>query len=159
MGFGEAIGSVFRKYAVFAGRARRSEYWYFALFGVLVSIPAAILDKIFAPQQDNGPFSAVLSLVLLLPQLSVTVRRLHDTDRSGWWLGGFALYATGALMLGMMLIFGPAGRGTTGPLPQIVVTALAFGALGYAVWLFVLSVLNGTEGPNRYGPDPKAPPV
>ena len=156
MGFGEAVATCFRKYASFYGRARRSEYWYFALFGILVTIPAAILDKVFAPHEDRGPFSAVLSLVLFLPQLGVTVRRLHDTGRSGWWLGGFFFYLAAAVMLGMIVIFGPAGRGTTGPGPQIFVTVLAFGAVGYAVWLFLLSVFNGTPGPNAYGADPKA---
>ena len=159
MGFGQAVGSCFRKYGSFQGRARRSEYWYFVLFGILVSIPAAILDNIFAPHEADGPFSAVLSLVLFLPQISVTVRRLHDTGRTGWWLGGLFLYLAGAVMLSMMVIFGPAGRGTTGPGPQIIVTVLTFGAIAYAVWMLVLAVRNGTDGPNRYGPDPKAPPV
>ena len=157
MGFGEAVATCFRKYATFRGRARRSEYWYFALFGILASIPAVILDKVFAPHEDRGPFSAVLSLVLFLPQISVTVRRLHDTGRSGWWYGGLFVYLIGATMLGMMVIFGPAGTGSKGPVAQIIVTALAFGAIAYFVWLFVLTVFDGTAGPNAYGPDPKEP--
>ena len=85
MGFGEAIRTCLRKYAVFHGRARRSEYWYYYLFSILAGMVAAILDQ-FVPGtgfRNNGPFSAVLNLALLLLSLAVTVRRLHDVDMSG----------------------------------------------------------------------------
>ncbi len=78
MDFVTAIKACFTKYVGFAGRAPRSEYWYFTLFLIVVSIAlgAAGLDQV-------GNF---FSLVTLLPSLAVGVRRLHDTDRSGWWL-------------------------------------------------------------------------
>ena len=80
LAFGQAVSSVFRQYAGFRGRARRSEYWYFFLFNVLVSIVIGVLDLII------GSFipGAVLSLAVLIPSLAVSVRRLHDTGRSGW---------------------------------------------------------------------------
>src|SRR5689334_4050172 len=99
MGFGEAIRTCLKKYVSFQGRAIRSEYWYFVLFAIVASIPAAILDAIVTPNQRNGPFSAVLSLALFLPSLSVTVRRLQDINRSGWWVGGLYIYVVVAIVV------------------------------------------------------------
>src|SRR6185312_16613193 len=76
MGFFASIGSCFSKYTTFRGRAQRSEFWYFVLFLCLLALPAALL----------GPFGAFLFLPVLLPAISVEVRRLHDIDRSGWWV-------------------------------------------------------------------------
>lgn len=82
MTFGDAIKSGFGKYAGFSGRAARSEYWYWTLFTVLASIAAGIVDGVVT----GGLLSPLLSLGLLLPSLAVAVRRLHDLDRTGWWL-------------------------------------------------------------------------
>jgi uncharacterized membrane protein YhaH (DUF805 family) len=156
-GFGEAVTACFRKYAMFRGRARRMEYWYFVLFSILVSIPVAFVDKLVSPNADRGPVESIVSLVLLLPQLSVTVRRLRDSGRSGWWLGGLVLYAVVGAGAFLMAVLGPAGRGSKGPTAEIIpFVILAVGA-AYLVWMFVLTVLPGTPGPNRYGPDPRLP--
>ena len=82
MTFVEAVGSVFRNYVNLAGRARRSEYWWFALFNVIVSVAAAVLDAVLREQA----IQIVVGLLLILPGLAVTVRRLHDIDKSGWWV-------------------------------------------------------------------------
>ena len=66
----------------FTGRARRSEYWWFFLFNILVSIVASIFDKAIGAQV----LGVLTGLALLLPGIAVGIRRLHDTDRSGWWL-------------------------------------------------------------------------
>lgn len=79
MSFVDAVNACFRQYVGFSGRALRSEFWWFTLFGLLVGAAAAIVDP-------RGAIGALLSLVLLLPSLAVGVRRLHDTGRSGWWL-------------------------------------------------------------------------
>jgi len=77
MNFGDAIRTCFSKYATFDGRASRSEFWWWLLFTVLASAGASILsDKL----------SALFSLAVLLPSLAVGARRLHDTDRSAWFL-------------------------------------------------------------------------
>ena len=114
MSFGQAIKSVLRQYATFSGRARRAEYWWFYLFSILVSIPAQVFFFVmylvaFIPAlsetdasgalTDEGYDSinwglfivglvpvVVVTLGLLIPTLSVLVRRLHDTGRSGLWL-------------------------------------------------------------------------
>ena len=82
MNFPDAIASAFRQYATFAGRARRSEFWFFVLFMVLAQAIAGAIDE----AATNGVVGGVLSIALLLPSLSVGVRRLHDNGRSGWWI-------------------------------------------------------------------------
>ena len=82
MGFGEAVQSVFSKYATFSGRARRSEYWYFVLLQVIVT---AVLNGLYSATESVA-FSAILvlfDLALLVPSLAVCWRRLHDIGRSG----------------------------------------------------------------------------
>ena len=83
MNFGEAIKSGFSNYANFQGRARRSGYWYWYLFTVLVSLAFSVLS---GGKSDNffGVISGLVGLALFLPGLAYAVRRLHDTNRSGW---------------------------------------------------------------------------
>lgn len=115
---------VFRKYAVFEGRARRKEFWYFILFNIIVMIILTIMDKglgTFTVTSHNnfiGLLTSIYTLFAFIPSISVTVRRLHDTDRSGWWF---------------FIIFIP--------------------IIGSIV-LFIFEVLRGTIGPNKYGVDP-----
>jgi uncharacterized membrane protein YhaH (DUF805 family) len=85
MTFFEAISSGFRNYVGFSGRASRSEFWYWILFTVLVSIVTSIIDLEVLSSSSISPFSSIWSLVTFLPSLAMGVRRLHDTDRSGWW--------------------------------------------------------------------------
>ena len=84
MTFSEAISSGFRNYVGFSGRASRSEFWYWILFTVLVSIVTSIID-LEVLSSSVTPFSSIWSVVTLLPSLAMGVRRLRDTDRSGWW--------------------------------------------------------------------------
>ena len=108
MTFSESVRTCLRKYADFSGRAGRPEFWYFFLFTTLVSIGAAILDAILGLRFDAGVFGnggllqMLTSLALFLPNLSVNVRRLHDTGRSGWWL---LILLVPCLGLIMMLVF------------------------------------------------------
>ncbi len=80
---------VLKKYAVFNGRARRKEYWFFFLFSIIITIVLSIIDVAagsFDAKTGLGLFSGIYTLAILIPSLAVSVRRLHDTDRSGWWL-------------------------------------------------------------------------
>lgn len=101
MGFFEAVKSVFKNYANFKGRASRSEYWYFYLFNILVMFFAYGLliggtynAKLIGGDSAAGSafmvvyvFIAIYYLAVFIPNMSVLVRRLHDTNRSGWnWL-------------------------------------------------------------------------
>ncbi len=122
MSFQDAIRTCLSKYATFSGRARRSEFWWFVLFTVLVSAALNVVDRaIFGIAPDGRPVSilnALFSLAVLLPTIAVGVRRLHDLDRTGWWY---------------LLILIP--------------------VLGALILLFFF-IQKGTEGPNRFGPDP-----
>lgn len=84
MAFFEAISSCFSKYVQFSGRASRSEFWYFILFYLLCGLVAGALEG--SGSTRGGAVGLIVGLVFLLPNLAVAVRRLHDTDRSGWWL-------------------------------------------------------------------------
>ena len=80
---------VLKKYVEFSGRARRKEYWMFTLISVIISIVLGIVDRLIGTDFNNGSngvLSSVYSLAVLLPSLAVGVRRLHDTNRSGWWI-------------------------------------------------------------------------
>jgi len=78
---------VLQNYATFSGRARRSEYWYFLLFNIIFAVVAMILDNVLGIAMDGvgyGPIYGLYVLALLIPQLAVVVRRLHDVGKSGW---------------------------------------------------------------------------
>ncbi len=90
-----ATGKVLSNYATFSGRASRPEYWWWFLSLLLVLIVVGILDALFiAPllgfqigdENAGQPLSVLVSLAVILPNLAVGARRLHDTGRSGWWL-------------------------------------------------------------------------
>jgi uncharacterized membrane protein YhaH (DUF805 family) len=84
MNFYAAIKSAFSQYATFSGRASRSEFWFFYLFLVIASFIAASIDALVLNNQ-NSYLTLILFLATLIPLIAVTTRRLHDTDRSGWW--------------------------------------------------------------------------
>lgn len=129
MGFTAAVIACFSKYATFAGRARRAEFWWFALFnfGVMLILSAIAMGSLRSRggMMDGGPnpVGTLYWLAVFLPSLAVAVRRLHDTDRSGWWV-----------LLQFLPVIGPL----------------------VLIWFFATP---GTAGPNRFGPDPlSAPP-
>jgi len=122
MTFGDAIKTGFSKYVTFSGRAARSEFWWWMLFVWLVQIGLSIVDSVLfgTVETGNGSFSAstnspilssIFSLAVFLPTISVTVRRLHDTDRSGWWYWLALVPLVGIIIL----IVWWATKGTDGP--------------------------------------------
>lgn len=147
-----------RNYVNFKGRARRSEYWYFILFSLIFSIAAKLLDTLI--DSEVGLFSMLLALFLILPQLAVMVRRLHDTDRSGkivlWYyvvsfVWVIAMVVTGFSSLMSFL------SGDVGALPVGFLVLLFGGLLVFLVWgicFLVWFCTPGTKGENKYGPDP-----
>ncbi|AWB47544.1 DUF805 domain-containing protein [Gemmobacter aquarius] len=128
MNFQHAVRSVLFNYVTFSGRARRAEYWFWALFCVLANLALGILDgaifgrNMMQHMDGSGPLSAVFTLLTLLPSIAVGVRRLHDIDRTGWWL---------------LIVFLP--------------------LIGW-ILLLVWACTRGTIGPNRFGPDPVTEP-
>ena len=180
MTFGQSIKTCFRKYAVFKGRACRSEFWWFTLFTFLVSIALDFLLGLFMiPLIFKGQFNAesinsvstpfyivslVVGLALLLPTLGVLVRRLHDRGKSGWWVG--ILYIVEAIFVALSLVAGltlfaigenPANTADDIPFRMLFLVALlAILLVAYAILLLVWCCQRGTIGYNKYGPDPLA---
>lgn len=77
---------VLKKYADFNGRARRSEFWMFTLISTIISVILYLIDKRIMPGSGIQLLYTVYSLAVLVPSLAVSVRRLHDSGRSGWWI-------------------------------------------------------------------------
>ncbi|MFN8148350.1 MAG: DUF805 domain-containing protein [Candidatus Nanopelagicales bacterium] len=126
MGFGQAVSTCFQKYVTFSGRARRSEFWWWQLFVILLGAIANIGDSVFGLHYTNSSSAAqvgwlgtVVALALVLPSIAVLFRRLHDTGRSGWWWLLSWVCCIGTILL----------------------------------WIFCLS--DSTPGTNQYGPNPK----
>lgn len=147
-----------RKYAQFSGRAPRAEYWWFTLGNVIVSFVVGFLDGLLGMASASGlgawgPLSIIYTLALLVPGIAVSVRRLHDTDRTGWWvLAPIIPYAIGVAMM-FPAMMDPAGA-------SVAATSLGGGAIFMligailAIALLVFMILPGTRGPNRHGADP-----
>lgn len=85
MTFLQSISIVFNKYAVFKGRASRSEFWWWQLFVILFVAASAILEY-FVIDNTYGIVTSVVSLILFLPYMAVSVRRCHDSGHTGWWV-------------------------------------------------------------------------
>ena len=83
MNFAKSIEICFKKFATFDGRARKSEFWWFQLFCLIVELTGIIFDHLMG--YESGFFELVAYVIVLLPGLAVGARRLHDTGRSGWW--------------------------------------------------------------------------
>jgi uncharacterized membrane protein YhaH (DUF805 family) len=110
MNFGQAIASGFRNYVGFAGRAARSEYWYWVLFAIIGATVTGILDQAMFSEAEISPLNSIFGLITFLPGLAVAVRRLHDIDRTGWWF----LIALTIIGLIILLVWA-CQKGTTGP--------------------------------------------
>jgi len=163
-----------RRYAEFSGRSRRTEYWAWVLMQIVVGIAFWTLLLVVAnvtiftlgDSIDPAALGAgvlilfglffLLWLFLLIPSLAVTVRRLHDSNRSGWWiLGPMVPYALGWFALAAAVGDGkPALNPAAGPLVLIGVLAFLVSVI-FGLVMLIFMLLEGTPGPNRYGPDPK----
>ena len=107
----EATKACFSKNVTFSGRARRAEYWWFILATILVSIVLGVIDGLLGLGGEFGLLSNIWSLAVFLPSLAAGARRLHDTDRSGWWMLISFLPLIGLIVL--IVFF--AQKGTDGP--------------------------------------------
>jgi uncharacterized membrane protein YhaH (DUF805 family) len=96
--FIDSVKLTFSRYMDFDGRSTRSEYWYFVLFNVLIQIIASGIDD-FVLSSEFGILSGIVGLVLLLPGVAVSIRRLHDIGKSGWFLLLVLIPLIGTLIL------------------------------------------------------------
>lgn len=152
---------VFENYANFKGRARRSEYWYFALMNLIIAILTVIIDKSLGLKFG---LNSIYGLLVFIPSQAVLVRRFHDIGKSGKLLLLFYLITfvlTIVMVASGVSVFmaamnpdgmSPAGIGSLGLgffIPGLLIFAMF-------VWMIILLATNGNSGPNKYGPDPKA---
>lgn len=181
--FPEAVMRGLRKYSDFSGRASRAEYWWWVLALWIGSSITGALDATILSVSEEGtysPFWWIFFLVVFLPSLAVTARRLHDIGRTGWWQVAWqALFSLGWIPLAVGAVVGLIGGigALIGGIPELVstwdfaeyfrnllesligpvVTGLAISALVYLgtfIWWIVWMTKRGTAGPNRFGPDP-----
>ena len=114
MGFGEAVSVCFKKSFVWEGRASRAEFWWFELAQLLILVAAAIIDQIIG----TGVLYIIAAIALILPAIAVLIRRLHDTDRTGWWCWIYLLPLIGLIViLVFTLTGGDEGDNKYGPNP------------------------------------------
>jgi uncharacterized membrane protein YhaH (DUF805 family) len=113
--FTDAISDGFSKYVTFSGRSSRSAYWWWALFGFLAVVAGYIVDAILG---TGFVFYAIVALALLLPNLAVTVRRLHDTGRSGWWILISLIPIVGGIVLFVFMLLASDGPNQWGNAPD-----------------------------------------
>ena len=113
---------VVKKYAVFSGRSRRKEYWMFCLINTLISVALMVVDDTMGtalPGGSLGLTGSIYSLAVLVPMIAVTVRRLHDTNRSGGWILLLFIPVLGTLALFVFMVMdGNAGDNAYGPDPK-----------------------------------------
>jgi len=117
---------VLKQYADFSGRARRKEYWFFFLFNIIIGIGLAVIDSVtgtFNEEHGMGLLGGIYMLAVLIPGLAVSVRRLHDTDRSGWWvLIGFIPLIGAIVLIVFMVLDSKPGRNQYGGNPKEATT-------------------------------------
>ena len=111
MGFQEAIRAFFSNYVKFDGRSVRSEYWWPVLVMTLINYVVILPIQVLISEGLGGIISLIFSLAILLPSIAVAIRRLHDTDRSGWWYLLIFIPILGCIAL--IIFF--ASKGTVGP--------------------------------------------
>lgn len=157
-----------KRYAEFSGRSRRMEYWMWVVFQFLIGIAFwIIMAAVGGAALMSGDVTALagaggllliiyllymlLMLAFLIPGLAVAVRRLHDTERSGWWI----LAPMVPYLVAWFAIFSAASAGGGGGTIGVIGIVCMLAALGLGIMLLVFMFLDGTPGPNKYGPDPK----
>jgi uncharacterized membrane protein YhaH (DUF805 family) len=108
---------VLKNYAVFSGRAQRTEYWMFVLFNFIITLALAFLDSAI---NNPGVLTGLYSLAVLIPSLAVLFRRLHDTGRSGWWVLILLVPVIGAIVILVFLVLASEeGENDYGPNPLV----------------------------------------
>jgi len=114
--------TVLKRYVLFIGRAGQAEFWWFFLINLLVTIALAFIDKLTGtlnPEGGYGLLSGLYTLAVLLPTIAVSVRRLHDIGRNGWWLLIGLIPVVGTIiLLALFLLEGTAGDNRFGPSPK-----------------------------------------
>lgn len=142
-----------KRYANFKDRAPRAEYWWFYLFYMIALVLAMVIDGAIGFGAGGGigvgPLYILLALGLIVPSIAVTVRRLHDTNRSGWWI--LLPVLPYAIVVAVALMATAAGS------PTGILAGMGFGMIlvfAAVIAFLIFMIMPGNKGPNRFGPDP-----
>lgn len=151
---------IVEKYTDFTGRAPRAEYWWYCLALIVAYIVLSIIESILGLKGMivgiYGPLTALLWLATIVPGLAVSIRRLHDTNRSGWWiLLPIVPYCLAFALGGAAMMGGAAGGSSAGMMVGAGIAGI-FLLIGMvcAIVVLVFMVLPSTPGENRFGPNP-----
>jgi uncharacterized membrane protein YhaH (DUF805 family) len=143
---------VWRQYVDFNGRARRKEYWIFSMINTLIGIVFTVIQYASpALATTTTIVSALFSLAALLPELAVSVRRLHDIGKSGWLL--LILYGSVILMFPIFMLVSLTMA--LGGRVELIFGGLALVPFGVFIWFFVMWCTDSQPGANKWGPNPK----
>lgn len=147
--FPEAIKRGFNNYFVFRGRATRAEFWWWWLFSFAVQIVGSIVDAVTGLP---GILGTLLGLALVIPSLSVTVRRLHDINKSGWWL--LLWFVPLAIAIIITLVSWIADLHDWAFYGTAIAILIVFGLIIAVLFIYWI-VRQGDDGSNKYGQDPR----
>jgi uncharacterized membrane protein YhaH (DUF805 family) len=135
----------------FDGRANRAKFWIAALVFAVINVVLAILGYVMDQSVVFQALNSMLGIVILIASIAVGVKRLHDRNKSGWYLLLFYLVPSILVVIGVLI-------GAFMEDSAIIATVLGLLAFAIGVWAFVeMGCLRGTVGVNQYGPDPVAP--
>ena len=152
-----------RRYFEFSGRSNRSEFWLFVLFTIIILVLAMVIDRLALGSEGPGVLYFIVALAHLIPGISVSVRRLHDIDRTGLWVLLFALAPTliwvvGLIIMGgsIMMMMGGTDASAAAGFATMGMGFMLIGLINLiiAIVAIVFYVTPGTPGPNTYGPPP-----
>ena len=165
-----------KRYAEFSGRSPRAEFWWYFLFTTIIYLVfwvifmgaagASMSDAAASGDPSMGMLGALgvgaifiglFWLAIIIPTIAVQVRRLHDQDRSGWWLGAYYLLYVLYMVMSFGTVLGAAGTADPSQIsPSGLIGTMVIGLAFfiYSIVLLVFFCLPGTKGSNRFGPDP-----
>lgn len=139
----------------FSGRINRAKFWLAILVYIIIGIVLAIITAIIGSPTVTNILGFIVNLAVFISGLSVAAKRLHDRNKSAWWL--LVFYIVPGVLIGIgvgMALFGALGEGGGGAMTTVG-SLLTLAGVGVSIWAFVeLGCLRGTVGPNQYGPDP-----
>jgi len=159
--FPQAVKLGFKNYFKFSGRATRAEYWWWLLFTVLIGIGLDVIDTLTGTMGDAGQglLGFLFKLATIAPSVALGVRRLHDINRTGWWLLVWGFFPMAAIGGGILLV----SFFVLDNLLMLTVigfaTLIGFGILGIigVIITIVWAIKKGDYGLNKYGLDPRQP--
>jgi len=136
----------------FSGRINRAKFWLAVLIFTIINVVLAVIGYALDQSVAFQAVNAMIGIVIFISSLAVGVKRLHDRDKSGWYL--ILFYVVPTVLVAIALVMGVTMEDSF-----VISAILGVIAFGIGIWAFIeIGCLRGTVGPNPYGPDPLAAP-